>query len=177
MIIKGLIDEDFVNYKKPSMVIEMPYCSFKCDKEYGKQICQNSALAQAPNIEISTVKLIERYINNPITKAVVFQGLEPFDSYPEVWDFIYTLRTFYNCDDDIVIYTGYNENEKIFTDKCFEVSGKKINLLEHLSRYKNIIIKFGRYNPKKGIEFKPLKFDEVLGVYLASRNQYAKKIG
>ena len=176
MVIKGLIDEDFINYKKPSMVIEMPYCNFKCDKEYGQQICQNSELAQAPNIEISTVKLIERYINNPITKAVVFQGLEPFDSYPEVWDFIYTLRTFYNCDDDIVIYTGYNEDEKIFIDKCFEVSDKKLNLLEHLSRYKNIIIKFGRYNPKKGIKYKPLKYDEVLGVELASRNQYAKKI-
>jgi len=35
MIIKGLIDEDFVNYKKPSMTIMMPYCTFKCDKEYG----------------------------------------------------------------------------------------------------------------------------------------------
>ena len=32
MIIKGLIDEDFINYKKPSMVIEFPYCNFKCDK-------------------------------------------------------------------------------------------------------------------------------------------------
>ena len=37
-IVKGIIFEDFVNYKKPSMVIEMPYCDFKCDKEYGSQI-------------------------------------------------------------------------------------------------------------------------------------------
>ena len=44
MIIKGIIDEDFVNYKKPAMVIEFPYCDFKCDKEYGKPICQNNSL-------------------------------------------------------------------------------------------------------------------------------------
>ena len=41
MILKGLIDEDFVNYKKPAMVLEFPYCSFKCDKECGRQVCQN----------------------------------------------------------------------------------------------------------------------------------------
>ena len=29
MIVKGIIDEDFVNYKKPSMVIEFPYCDLK----------------------------------------------------------------------------------------------------------------------------------------------------
>ena len=52
MILKGLIDEDFINYKKPSMVLEFPYCTFKCDKECGRQVCQNSDLASAPNIEI-----------------------------------------------------------------------------------------------------------------------------
>ena len=156
MIIKGLIDEDFVNYKKPSMVIEMPYCSFKCDKECGQQVCQNSALAKAENILINTGKLVERYLNNPITKAVVFQGLEPFDSFDDLYDFCETLRYF--CDDDIVIYTGYTEKE----------IDKQIFLLSELG---NIIIKFGRFIPNS-----LHKFDNILGVELASDNQYAKFI-
>ena len=39
MLIKGIIDEDFLNYKKPSMVIAFPHCSFKCEKELGKKVC------------------------------------------------------------------------------------------------------------------------------------------
>ncbi len=156
MIVKGLIDEDFVNYKKPSMVIEMPYCSFKCDKECGQQVCQNSALAKAENISINTGKLVERYLNNPITKAVVFQGLEPFDSFDDLYDFCETLRYF--CDDDIVIYTGYIEKE----------IDKQVFLLSELG---NIIIKFGRFIPNS-----LHKFDNILGVELASDNQYAKFI-
>ena len=171
MIVKGIIDEDFINYKLPSMVIEMPFCSFKCDKECGQQVCQNSALAKAPNININIITLIKRYINNPITKAVVFQGLEPLDSYIEVWDFIYTLRRDFECKDPIIIYTGYNEDEEFITKKCFEVGQQKLNILEHLAREDNIIIKFGRFIPNQ-----PHKFDEILGVELASNNQYAKFI-
>lgn len=39
MLIKNLIEEDFVNYKKPSMVVLFPNCSFKCDKECGRPVC------------------------------------------------------------------------------------------------------------------------------------------
>lgn len=174
MIIKGLIDEDFVNYKKPSMTIMMPYCSFKCDKEYGQQICQNSALAHASSIEIDKKTLIKRYLNNPITKAIVFQGLEPLDSLLEVGSFLHELRVINNNMDDVVIYTGYTEQE--LQEKTCYYHGMETSYLDILKFFENIIIKFGRYNPKKGIEFKPLKFDEVLGVTLASRNQYAKRI-
>ena len=61
-------------------------------------------------------------------------------------------------DDDIVVYTGYNKEE----------------IPEHLmilKKYKNIIMKYGRYIPNK-----EKHFDEVLGVYLASDNQYGEKI-
>ena len=53
IIIKGLIDEDFLQYKYPSMVILFPNCTFKCNKENGKQVCQNDALALSPSIEIN----------------------------------------------------------------------------------------------------------------------------
>lgn len=156
MIIKGLIDEDFVNYKEPSMTIEFPYCSFKCDKECGQQICQNSPLVNEPDISISVYKLIDRYIYNPITKAIVCQGLEPFDSKDDLYVF---LDIFRRCSNDtVVIYTGYTEEE--LKDE-----------LSKLQRLGNIIIKFGRYIPNQSSHF-----DNILGVTLASPNQYAKCI-
>ena len=42
MKVVGLIDEDIVNYKKTSMYIAFPFCSFKCERECGKEICQNA---------------------------------------------------------------------------------------------------------------------------------------
>ena len=92
MLIKGFKDEDFVNYKKPSMFIGFPYCTFKCDKECGKQVCQNSALANSQGIEISIISLIDRYMNNPITEAIVCGGLEPFDTYQQLLEFITELK-------------------------------------------------------------------------------------
>ena len=53
MILKQIIDEDFVNYREPSMYLIFPHCSFKCDKENGTQYCQNRGLALEPDIEIS----------------------------------------------------------------------------------------------------------------------------
>ena len=47
MLLRGLIDEDIVNYRKISMYLAFPYCSFKCDKECGEPVCQNSSLARA----------------------------------------------------------------------------------------------------------------------------------
>lgn len=156
MLIKGIIDEDFINYKKPCMVIEFPYCSFKCDKECGKQVCQNGALANSPNIDIERMDLINRYLKNDITQSVVMQGLEPFDSWDDLISFIFLFRCYTN--DDIVIYTGYNLSEL----------EEKVELLSY---FDNIIIKFGRYIPNKQSHY-----DNVLGVNLASDNQYAVKI-
>lgn len=152
MKVKGIIDEDFCNYKKPSMYIAFPNCSFKCDKECGRAVCQNSALAKEKNIDIDINEIIIRYINNPITKSLVCGGLEPFDNFDDLIQLISNFRNFTN--DDIVIYTGYNEDE--IWDK-----------VEKIIIYPNIIIKFGRFIPDD-IEY----FNEDLGVNLASKNQY-----
>ena len=157
MFVKGVVDEDFVNYKKPSMYIAMPYCSFKCEKEAGVPCCQNGSLTMEPAIEVDAAHLVRRYLGNNITSAVVFGGLEPFDSFDDVADFIKKLRDAF-CDDLVVIYTGYTKDE--VPDK-----------IEKLREFKNIIVKFGRYKPgdKK-------RYDDVLGVYIASQNQYAEVI-
>lgn len=170
MKIKGITDEDFVNYKIPSMFIAMPYCTFKCDIEYGSKICQNSSLAKQPDIEIQTEKLIERYLSNKITKAIVFGGLEPFNSTEEMFRFIMALRQ-KECHDDVVIYTGYTkeelQNAPIPTDFAINI----IEEIRNTPELDNIIIKFGRYIP----DCQP-HFDPVLGVNLASDNQYAERI-
>ena len=40
-------------------------------------MCQNGALANAPNIEIEPEAIVKRYMSNPLTSAVVIAGLEP----------------------------------------------------------------------------------------------------
>ena len=158
MKIKGIIFEDFVNYKKPAMTIEFPICkNFKCDKECGQQVCQNSDLVRSPTHDVPIDKIILSYLKNSITNALVCQGLEPFDSKEDLYQLIKMFRK--RTNDDIVIYTGYTEEELFFE-------------IEFLKRvYNNIIIKFGRFIPNQSNHY-----DEILGVYLASSNQYAKKI-
>ena len=60
MFIKGLIDEDFINYKKPSMYIAFPKCDFKCDYEAGCSVCQNSDLARGTVIDIQYHMIVSR---------------------------------------------------------------------------------------------------------------------
>ena len=160
MFVKGIIDEDFVNYKKPAMVIEFPFCDFKCDKECGKPICQNSSLTKIRNVKVEEEYIIERYLKNPITEAIICQGLEPLDTMVMLFLFIKKFREFSN--DDIVIYTGYNKEEE-----------RPQDLIKFIKRnqYKNIIIKYGRYIPNQTPHY-----DEVLGVNLASNNQYAERL-
>lgn len=156
MIIKGLKDEDFINYKKPSMFIAFPSCNWKCEKECGVRVCQNSTLATSQDIEIGIDKLIDRYMKNPITKSIVCGGLEPFNSWKDLMNLIIEFRQ--RTDDDIVIYTGFKEEEISYA-------------IDWMHLFPNIIIKFGRYVPNQ----KP-HYDEILGVNLASDNQYAKRI-
>ena len=158
MKLKGIIFEDFVNYKKPCITLEFPTCSFKCDKEAGVTICHNNNLANAEDIECSINDICIQYLQNKITEAVCLQGLEPLDDFNSVFKLTMYLRDKFRCEDDIVIYTGYKEDEV-----------KKE--IDYLSRYKNIIVKFGRYIPNR-----PSVYDDVLGVFLSSDNQYAKLI-
>jgi hypothetical protein len=158
MIIKELKDEDFVNYKKPSMFIGFPTCSFKCCKEgnFPIEVCQNCNLMKSNDIHIDAQQIVYRYLSNPITSAIVCGGMEPMDSWNDLSDLVDKLRQ--KTDDDIVIYTGFYKSE----------IEEKIN---YLKQYKNIIIKFGRY--KQGNH---KHYDDVLDVWLASDNQKAERI-
>ena len=160
MRVLNIVDEDFVNYKKASMFIGTISCGGKCYIEAGlpPTICQNDGWRSCAPIEIADSDLCQRYIDNPITNAIVFGGLEPMEQFDELLEFIRTLRNEFNCIDDIVIYTGYNKNEIEWQ-------------VDKLKSFRNIVIKFGRYVPNE-----PSHFDEVLGIQLASSNQYAERI-
>ena len=119
MLIKGIIDEDFVNYKKPSMYIASSKCSFKCDKECGRAVCQNSELAHQKTHSIGIRTLVKRYLTNPITKAIVVAGMEPFDTPELLYDIVLGFRDI-GVMDDIVIYTGYTEEELTLRPLTFD---------------------------------------------------------
>lgn len=96
------------------------------------------------------------YLNDGLEESIVFGGLEPLLQFNELVSLISKFRE--KTEDDIVIYTGYYPSE---IEKEIEI----------LKKYKNIIIKFGRYIPNR-----KSRYDEILGVTLASDNQYAEKI-
>ena len=160
MLLKTIIDEDFTNYKKPAMFLGTISCSGKCCIEAGipLSVCHNDGWRSCAPVSFDDEQICKRYLSNPITQAIVFGGLEPFEQFKELVEFIDLFRYGYGCWDDIVIYTGYTEYEL----------EKEIAVLQH---YDNIIIKFGRYIPNG-----QSSYDEVLGVTLASNNQYAVKI-
>lgn len=160
MKVKGIVPEDFTNYRLPSMFIISSMCDWKCCTEQGLDIkvCQNQQLVNTKTFEASNEALYRLFHNNDITKAVVIGGLEPFLQFNEICELIKFFRDQgEGC--EFVIYSGYNSDE-----------------IEHevsiLSEYKNIVVKFGRYSPNR-----PSKYDEVLGITLASDNQYAQIIG
>ena len=160
MRVKTILDEDFINYREPTMFIGCISCGGKCAKDgcFPIEICQNDSWRNAQIINIDDSKIIERYLSNDMTKAIVFGLLEPFEQFDEIVMFIKKFRHDYKCNDTIIIYTGYNESE----------IHSQVSILQ---QYDNIIIKFGRFqlNHKQ-------HYDDILGVKLASNNQYAKKI-
>jgi hypothetical protein len=95
-------------------------------------------------------------MSNPITSAIVFGLLEPMLQPYEIERFIQKLREEYMCNDPVIIYTGYTESEVGI-------------IIRDWARFGNIIAKYGRFVPNQDKHF-----DDVLGVDLASPNQYAK---
>ena len=159
MRVKGIIEEDFTNFKLPSMFINTCFCDFKCctESNLGIEVCQNAPLAQAPIKDIPDFVIYQHFSNNPITKAIVIGGMEPFLQIDEIESLIKLFRSNGNMS-TFVIYTGYYPNE--VRDEIIR-----------LQRYKHIIVKFGRY-----ISNKSARYDDLLGITLASENQYAKII-
>lgn len=160
MRVKTIVEEDFTNYKEPAMFIGTISCGGKCciEANIPLSVCQNDGWRSNVSIIIPDEDICSRYVDNPISKSIVIGGLEPFEQFDEVFSLISRLRINFMCSDDVIIYTGYNKDEI------------KQYILA-LGVFNNIIIKFGRYIPNRT----PV-YDKVLGVTLASDNQYAERI-
>lgn len=159
MRLKSVVVEDFCNYRQPSLFLVTAFCDWKCCTEQGldTSVCQNAPLAAQPTQSISNVAIYNAFHENDITKAVVVGGLEPFLQADE----LYGLISYFRLRGEscyFVVYTGYEPHEIADEVKRFEPLG-------------NIIIKFGRYIPNST----PV-YDDILGVTLASSNQYARVI-
>ena len=158
--LKGIIWEDFVNYRKICTTLMFPKCDFKCDRECGKQFCQNKGLAAAESQWYDIDDIMTKYMHTYLSDAIVLQGLEPLDSLVDVYTVAAALNK-YKITSDLVIYTGYDKSE---VDP---------SILDKLSSLVpgHLIIKWGRFIPNKNQHF-----DSILGVTLASNNQYGEII-
>lgn len=158
MRVRTIVSEDYTNYKLPSMFIGCISCDGKCCIEGGipRSTCINNNWRDSNIIDVDDDELIRSYMSNPITSAIVFGLLEPMLQPYEIERFIQKLREEYMCNDPVIIYTGYTENEVGI-------------IIRDWARFGNIIAKYGRFVPNQDKHF-----DDVLGVDLASPNQYAK---
>lgn len=158
MKLKTYVDESFEYYKEPVLLVATTTCDFKCciENNIPTTVCQNEPWSKKPTYEIPNIMLIQMYNNNPITKAICFAGFEPFKQWEDIKTFVSEFRE--TNDDLIICYTGYYKEE--IQDK-----------INWLKQYPNIIVKFGRFIPNQWPHY-----DDVLGIKLASDNQYAERI-
>lgn len=154
------IREVFGDYKKTSLLLSVKTCDYKCciEGNFNINICHNYHLDSNEEKEISPQYIWNKVNSNPLIQGVIFAGKEPMlDIYFE--DMLKVIKEIReNSNIDIVIFTGYYEKEIP-------------NKIEELKKYKNIVVKFGRYIPNRNSIF-----SDVLGTTLASDNQYAVKI-
>lgn len=158
--LKGVVMDDFCNYKRPSMFLITSFCDWKCCIEQGLPLtsCQNEPLHEYSSKSFTFKSLYNAYKDNTITEAVVIGGLEPFLQISEVYGLMKYFRS-KGCKDTFVIYSGYTE-EEIESDET----------ISEMIKLGNLVIKYGRYVPGQ----KP-HYDDILGVDLISDNQYAKQ--
>ena len=160
MKVKNVIYEDYINYKRPAMFIASPMCDFKCCPEEHK-LCHNNPLINGKTIEVDTEELVNKFLHNKLTEAVIFSGLEPLydnETISEMKEFIRLLREKEDTKHMVVIYTGYTEDE----------AKEKNSDLFNNPLYRPMVVKFGRFKVNE-VSY----FNDVLGVTLSSSNQYA----
>ena len=111
MRLKALIDEDFTNYKKPSMFIGTISCNWKCCKEQNLDVsmCQNSALAQSDMVELANEIIRSRNEANRIATTIEnsLQNIENNEITRRYYEEITARNTSY------LAWTAYKFNYKI----------------------------------------------------------------
>ena len=165
MKLKFIKRDDFVNYKKCSMFLGTTSCDRKCCKENNLpcSTCQNYPWSNNSIKQFKDEIIIDMYLKDGLEESIVLGGLEPMLQFQELISFIDKFRKV--SEDDIVIYTGYYKTE---LEKEIEI----------LKKYKNIIIKFGRYIPnrKSKIDLTYPKFETNMKLTDSSPTNHIKLI-
>ena len=139
--LKGLVDEDVVNYRKTSMFIIFPSCDFKCEKECGRAVCQNSSLAKAPILSYDDKEIIEENSKSLIEAIVNMKNGSVITIELEDGCVEYITRTKW-FDTNLIIVGGigriktttftFYDDEEINAEKLVkdieEIAGEKIIL-------------------------------------------------
>jgi organic radical activating enzyme len=165
MLVRKIIRDDNVNYKRTALFVGIGDCDWKCCKEAGMNasMCQNSELAKVSAWKMTANECLDVVVHRKsFEQSVVIGGLEPFRDMNSLLELCRAVSS--RCefvDWDVVIYTGYYYNEIV----------EEVELIKESVGNHRLIIKFGRYDPA----LPPVK-DSILGVELASSNQYAKII-
>lgn len=159
MKVLKIVDERLSDYRMPMLMLVATSCDWKCSKDahFPATLCQNHQWKDVEAFDVTPQNVYAAFVKNPITCGLLFGGLEPFLQFDEMLDVIRYFRQ-QTIAAPIVIYTGYREDE--VADK-----------IAILSNFQNLIVKFGRFIPRQVPHMDP-----VLGVKLASDNQYAKII-
>lgn len=146
-------------YKEPSFLIPIGItCSWKCENCINKK-----HVFEYSYPEFTINEIISQYQKNILTYTIIMAGFEPFDNYVNFMDLVEAIRVS-GINDMIVVYTGYDIVD-------FRSNFLLLNIFQELTHFDNIIIKFGRY-----IEGLEKVWNEELGIWLASANQYTVRI-
>lgn len=144
------IKETYNDYRKVGLLLASPYCINNCEE------CQNKHLKECVPKTHNISDIIGEFKHNKFIKALIFGGLDCFDSFDETLKLIIEFRKYF--DYDIVLYTGKRKEQLL----------QEITILKTIQ---NIFIKFGEYNKSL-----PPKYDKIGGITLASSNQYFEQI-
>lgn len=155
MKLKVILDETYGDFEKAAMLLVAPTCYQKCVG------CQNLYLTNVRTKTYSDEYIVNRFLKNQFTEAIIIGGLEPLDDIDDVYSFVLNLlaMTYSANRPTLVIYTGYTLTELPELEGWDEVETA-------LKMYNKALVKFGRYIPNK-----PSVWSPELGVYLASNNQ------
>lgn len=152
--------DNITDYIKTSLLLVFPYCSGKCKG------CQNYELQKKGDSlkkQFKIDSIISYYDSLTTHEAIVCAGLEPFDSFNDLYLLVENLFSDENRNIDFVIYTGY------YKEEIENLVNNMIKLLK--DNNKSLIIKYGRYDETDIKEWK----SNILGVKISTKNQYIEK--
>lgn len=160
--------DNVTDYEETSMLLVFPKCSGKCGPA-----CHNyNMIGKTAPLNVKVEDIVNLYNSLSDHKAVVCAGLEPFDSFDDLYALV---EAFANnskpC--DFVIYSGYYPYNDVSYENSTGITNvwelaRKIVKIKGSNQDFTLYFKYGRYIEDPNDD----GYDSrLLGVHLSSRNQ------